>query len=102
MSGGALALQSLFCDSPLVMEAIELTVQVHPDGTLEWPDSLPELVPGEAEVIVLSRTENSSTEESPLRRRSSDLLATNWPRLDAGQWKTGALRREHLYGKMGR
>ncbi len=84
------------------MEAIKLTVQVHPDGTLKWPDSLPELAPGEAEVIVLSRTENASMEESPLRRRSSDLLAMNWPRLDAGQWKTGTLRREHLYGKMGR
>ena len=83
------------------MEAVKLTVNVHPDGTLEWPDPMPKLPAGEAEVILLlpSRSEEEASAVAPSPSRTTDeTLATNWPRLQAGRWKEEALRREDLYG----
>lgn len=87
------------------MEAVKFTVNVRPDGTLEWPDSMPKLPAGEAEVILLlsSRSEEgSSATASSSPRTTDETLATNWPRLKAGRWKGEALRREDLYGEAGR
>lgn len=87
------------------MEAVKLTVNVRPDGTLEWPDPMPKLPAGEAEVILLlpSRNEEGSSATAPSPSRTTDeTLATNWPRLKAGRWKGEALRREDLYGEAGR
>ena len=89
----------------VVMEAMRFRVQVRSDGTLDWPESPPNLPAGEAEVILLvpsaPQQENSPSEASS-KEPSTDARATNWPRLRGGTWTGDALRRDELYGEEGR
>ena len=87
------------------MEAIKLTAHVQPDGTLEWPEPLPNLPAGDAEVLLLVPTAPEramSASKASSSEPSEDVLATNWPRLRGGNWRGGALRRKDLYGEEGR
>ena len=87
------------------MEAMRFRVRVGPDGTLDWPESPPNLPAGEAEVILLvpsAPPQEASPSEPSSSEPSTDALATNWPRLEGGNWTGGALRREDLYGEEGR
>ena len=87
------------------MEAMKFRVRVRSDGTLDWPESPPNLPVGEAEVILLvpsAPPREASPSVPSSGEPSTDALATNWPRLEGGTWTGDALRREDLYGEAGR
>lgn len=76
------------------MEAIKLRGRIGANTTLELIEPLPDLPPGEVEVIVLY-------EHRPKRKKK--LLAPDqWPVLEGGQYLGGSLRREEIYDDDGR
>jgi len=76
------------------MEAIKLRGRIGVNTTLEWLEPLPDLPPGEVEIIVLY-------EHRPVQKKKP-LSPDQWPVLDGGQYLGGSLRREELYDDDGR
>jgi hypothetical protein len=76
------------------MEAIKLKGRIGVNATLEWIEPLPDLPPGEVEIIVLYKQRSE-----PEKKR---LLPDQWPVLHGGQYLGGTLRREDIYDDDGR
>ena len=68
------------------MEAIKAKARIGPNQEIIWLEPLPELVPGEVEVILLYTRNEYPKPNVGL-----------WPVLEGGRYLGGSLRREDIY-----
>ena len=76
------------------MQAVKLRARIGADAKLQWLGPLPSLPEGPVAVILVY-------DQSPDAERTS-LSPTEWPVVDAGEYRGGSLRREDIYDDNGR